>query len=339
MFFIATFRAALYSRDVTAAPRDSVLPPPKNFAVIGVAGYIAPRHLAAIRDTGNRIRAVTDPSDSVGLLDQFSKDIAYFREFERFDRHVDKLRRRHKADAIDYVSICSPNYLHDSHIRFALRVGAHAICEKPLVLRPWNGDGLLELENETGRRVYTILQLRLHPAVLAFKAKLDNSRVPKRRKVTLRYITARGPWYQYSWKGDVERSGGLVTNIGIHLFDLLLWLFGPVESLVVSRNDSAVASGTLTMRDADVDWLLSIDERELPSDVRARGESSYRSLDVDGESVEFSTGFADLHTAAYRDILAGRGFGIADAMPSIKLVHDIRQRLPETRSHMEAHHG
>lgn len=299
---------------------------PLNFAVIGVAGYIAPRHLAAIRDTGNRIRAVTDPHDSVGILDQYGRDIAYFREFERFDRHVDKLRRKHPEAAIDMVSICSPNYLHDSHIRFALRVGSDAICEKPLVLRPWNCDGLLDLEQETGHRVFTILQLRHHAGVQAFRdAWLKRPTTGGRARVQLRYITTRGVWYQYSWKGNQEQSGGLVSNIGIHLFDLLLWLFGPVESISVAETSRTTVGGRFVMAKADVDWLLSIDENRLPVDVREKGGTSIRTLEVDGRAVDFSSGFTELHTESYRQILAGHGFGIHEALPSIRLVDEIRK--------------
>lgn len=293
-----------------------------NFAVIGVGGYIAPRHLKAIRDTGNRLVAALDRSDSVGILDSYSFDAAFFTEFERFDRYAEKLRRLGETERIQYVSICSPNYLHDSHIRFALRIGADAICEKPLVLNPWNVDALAELEQETGKRVYNILQLRVHPAIIAMRERIRNAHPGKRHVVDLTYITSRGNWYFASWKGDESKSGGVATNIGIHFFDMLMWIFGPVKEFQVHHADAGSMAGYLCLENADVRWFLSVDRSRLPA--AAAGKSTYRSITVDGEEMEFSEGFTDLHTVVYREILAGRGFGIEDARPSISLAHDLR---------------
>ena len=299
----------------------------KNFAIIGVAGYIAPRHLQAIKATGNRLVAATDPHDSVGIMDRYFLDVAFFKEFERFDRHIEKLRRGPKEGWVDFVTICSPNYLHDAHARFALRVGADAICEKPLVLNPWNLEALEELEKEAGKKIYTVLQLRLHPAVQALKRQIA-AESPRRHKVELSYITSRGRWYLYSWKGQPEQSGGLVTNIGIHFFDMLIWLFGGVRELGVRVAEPRRTEGHLELEHATVDWRLSIDAADLPDACLQKGQTMYRSIRIDGEELEFSTGFADLHTAVYEEILAGRGFGIRDALPSIQLVHDIRNRRP-----------
>jgi UDP-N-acetyl-2-amino-2-deoxyglucuronate dehydrogenase len=296
---------------------------PKNFAITGVAGFVAPRHLKAIADTGNRLVAAVDTHDAVGVLDRYSFDVRFFTEFERFDRHLEKLRRGPEADRVQYMSICSPNYLHDSHIRLGLRVGADAICEKPMVINPWNLDGLQELEHETGRRVYTVLQLRLHPSLVAFRERLLAA--PRRRhSVQLAYLTARGRWYDVSWKGVEERSGGIVVNIGIHFFDLLLWLFGPVERAAVHLRDGKRAAGTLTLANADVQWYLSAESSDLPFTPVPGSKTTYRSIVVDGEQLEFSEGFTDLHTRVYEEVFAGRGFGIADARPSIELSHRIR---------------
>jgi len=300
----------------------------KNFAITGVAGYIAPRHLTAIKETGNRRVAAVDPHDSVGILDRYFFDVAYFREFERFDRHVEKLRRRSEEERVHYVSICSPNYLHDAHIRFALRVGADAICEKPLVLNPWNCDALAELEAETGRRVYTVLQLRLHPTIQALHTQYAQPSSEK-HDVELTYITSRGQWYLYSWKGDVARSGGLATNIGIHFFDMLIWIFGPVETSRVFLAEPTRTCGYLELARARVYWFLSIDPRDLPTTGLKPGQTTYRSIRIDGQEVEFSEGFTDLHTRVYEEVLAGRGFGIADAKPSIELTYQIRHAVPE----------
>ena len=295
----------------------------KNFAVTGVAGFVAPRHLKAIHDTGNRVIAAVDPHDAVGLLDRFGFDVRFFTEFERFDRHLEKLRRGPESDRVQYVSVCSPNYLHDAHMRVALRVGADAICEKPLVINPWNLDALKELEEETDRRVYTILQLRLHPALVAFRERLQAS-PKKRHTVQLSYLTARGRWYDVSWKGVEERSGGIVINIGIHFFDLLVWLFGPVQKADVHLRDGKRAAGTLALEDADVQWYLSAEAEDLPFTPVPGSRTTFRSIVVDGEQLEFSDGFTDLHTRAYEEVLAGRGFGIDEARPSIELAHCIR---------------
>jgi len=300
----------------------------KNFAITGVAGYIAPRHLAAIKETGNRLVAASDPHDSVGILDRFFYDVAYFREFERFDRHIEKLRRKSDEQRVHYVSICSPNYLHDAHIRFALRVGADAICEKPLVLNPWNCDALAELESEHGCRVNTVLQLRLHPAVQALKEKFSQAPPSARHEVNLTYVTSRGRWYLHSWKGDADRSGGLVTNIGIHFFDMLLWLFGDVQESEVYLAEKTRTCGHLELERARVNWFLSVDKNDLPPSALATGLMTYRSITIDGEEVEFSGGFTDLHTRVYEETLAGRGFGIADARPAIDLAHEIRCAEP-----------
>jgi UDP-N-acetyl-2-amino-2-deoxyglucuronate dehydrogenase len=294
----------------------------KNFAVTGVAGYIAQRHLNAIVATGNRIVAATDPHDAVGILDRYSFDVRFFTEFERFDRHLEKLRRGSSDKRVDYLSVCSPNYLHDAHIRMALRVGADVICEKPLVINPWNLDALVELERETGRRVQTVLQLRLHPSLIALKERLDAE--GRRHTVALTYVTSRGHWYDVSWKGSPERSGGIATNIGIHFFDLLLWLFGGVTDCDVHLSEATRMAGHLELQRATVRWFLSTDRSDLPFVPEPGGRSTYRSITVDGESMEFTDGFANLHTQVYERVLAGRGFGIAEARPSIELAHRIR---------------
>ena len=293
----------------------------RDFALIGAAGFVGVRHLRAIAETGNRLVAALDPHDNVGVLDQYFPDAHFFVEFERFDRHLDKLRR--KRAQVDFVSVCSPNYLHDSHIRFGLRSGADVICEKPLVLNPWNLDALEEMERETGRHVFTVLQLRLHPAIQALRARFAD---PGRRKheVDLAYITSRGRWYHVSWKGALEKSGGIATNIGVHFFDMLQWVFGPVEACTLHRATPDTAAGYLELERARVRWFLSIDAGTLPPDVRAAGKRTYRAITVDGEQVEFSDGFGDLHTATYRDVLAGGGFRCAEARPAIELVHRIR---------------
>lgn len=308
---------------------------PQNFAITGVAGYIAPRHLKAIQDTGHRLVAATDPHDAVGILDRFAFDVRFFTEFERFDRHLEKLRRGPEEGRIDYLTICSPNYLHDAHIRLALRVGAHAICEKPLVINPWNLDALEELEAETGKRVFTILQLRVHPQLIALRDRL-RAEPAKRRQVRLTYITARGGWYHVSWKGREDRSGGIVTNIGIHFFDLLTWLFGPVQRTVVHQRKDQSAGGTMELEGADVQWYLSTDTADLPFEPQPGTKTTFRSITVDGEEIEFSEGFTDLHTRVYEELMAGRGFGIADARPSVELTSQIRQAEVE-RPTADAH--
>ena len=307
----------------------------KNFAITGVAGYIAPRHLKAIQDTGNRLIAAVDPHDAVGVLDRFAFDCRFFTEFERFDRHLEKLRRGPDSSRVDYVSVCSPNYLHDAHMRMALRVGAHVICEKPLVINPWNLDALEELEQETGRRVWTILQLRVHPQLLALRERLlaDPGR---RHAVRLTYITARGGWYHVSWKGHDDRSGGIVTNIGIHFFDLVTWLFGPVTQSAVHLRERERAAGVLHLQRADVEWFLSTVQDDLPFTPQPGVRTTHRSITVDGAEVEFSEGFTDLHTRVYEEVLAGRGFGIADARPSVELTSQIRSAALEA-SRADAH--
>ena len=292
-----------------------------DFALIGAAGYIAPRHMKAIKETGNRLVAALDPNDSVGIIDSYFPEADFFVEFERFDRHVDLLRRR--GEPVDYVSICSPNYLHDAHIRFALRSGAHAICEKPLVLNPWNVDALAELEAENGHHVYCILQLRLHPSLIALKQAIDSAG-DQTHEVDITYITSRGHWYHRSWKGDEEKSGGIATNIGVHFFDMLSWIFGPVEENVVHVRRPDCAAGTLRLASANVRWFLSVNAEHLPEAAKARGQRTYRSITVDGSEVEFSDGFTDLHTESYRHILTGGGFGLAEAKTAVSMVQAIR---------------
>jgi len=297
----------------------------KNFAITGVAGYVAPRHLKAIRDTGNKLLAAVDPHDSVGILDRYFHRVSFFTEFERFDRHIEKLRRMGDNQRVHYVSICSPNYLHDAHVRFALRVGADAICEKPLVLNPWNIEALRELEEESQGRVYTILQLRVHPSLIALKEKISAQKRNGKYDVVLTYITSRGSWYLVSWKGQHERSGGLATNIGVHFFDLLIWLFGPVEHSEVHLATQYKTGGFIELEKARVCWFLSIDKSDLPQEIAAKRQPTYRSITIDDEEVEFSGGFTDLHTEVYRNILAGNGFGLDDALPSVSLVQSIRK--------------
>lgn len=295
---------------------------PKRYALIGVAGFVAPRHLRAIKDTSGNLLAAVDRFDSVGLLDSYFPDTQFFVEFERFDRHIDKLRRR--GEGIDYISICSPNYLHDAHIRFSLRSGCSAICEKPIVLNPWNIPPLQDIERETGQRTYAILQSRLHPAIAALK---ERYAAPSETKVDveLTYITSRGSWYDYSWKGDDGKSGGLPTNIGVHFFDALIWIFGRVQWSVVHLLEPRRASGFLELERARVRWFLSIRPSDLPE---VASGSSFRSITVANEKVEFSDGFTDLHTSSYRAILDGQGFGLDDALPSIDLVSSIRRAAP-----------
>lgn len=296
----------------------------KNFAIIGVGGYIAPRHLKAIADSGNRLVAAVDPKDSVGILDRFSFETKFFTEFERFDRHLEKLRRGPENERVDFISICSPNYLHDAHCRLALRVGADVICEKPLVINPWNLDALQELETEYQKKIYTVLQLRLHPKLIALREQLRDSSQLQKHDVILTYITSRGPWYHDSWKGSLEKSGGVAVNIGIHFFDLLLWLFGKAIDSKLYFSDQERMSGYVELERARVKWFLSISKDDLPFAVIPGEKSTYRSITVDGEEIEFTEGFTDLHTLVYKDILIGGGFGIDDARPSIELVYRIR---------------
>ena len=297
----------------------------RNFALIGAAGYIAPRHMQAIASTGNRLIAALDPSDSVGVIDSWFPESAFFTEFERFDRHIDKLRRAGGEGRVDYVSICSPNYLHDSHIRFALRSDADAICEKPLVLNPWNIDGLIEAEAAAGRKVSTILQLRVHPEIVALRDRVrDEPAGGGKHEVDLTYVTARGRWYLYSWKGDEKKSGGIATNIGIHFFDMLHFVFGGLQESKVHLNEPARAGGHLEYERARVRWFLSVDADDLPEAPRTAGQRTFRSIAVDGREIEFSGGFADLHTRSYELILAGRGFGLETSRCAIETVAAIR---------------
>jgi UDP-N-acetyl-2-amino-2-deoxyglucuronate dehydrogenase len=298
----------------------------KKFAIIGVGGYIAGRHLKAIKDTGNDLLATLDPSDSVGIIDNYFPESHFFVEFERFDRHIDKLRR--SGIQIDFASICSPNYLHDSHIRFALRSGASAICEKPLVLNPWNINALAEIEKEYKKKINTILQLRLHPALIELKQKIENSSPDLIHDIDLTYITSRGNWYFNSWKGDVHKSGGIATNIGIHFFDMLIWIFGSVKASIVHLLQSDKASGYLELEKARVRWYLSLDFQDLPEQIKSKNIRTFRSMTVDNSSIEFSEGFADLHTKSYEEILQGKGFGLHESEPSIQLVYEIRNTTP-----------
>lgn len=300
---------------------------PLNFGLIGAGGYIAPRHLRAIKDTGNVLVAALDKFDAVGIMDSFFPEAEFFTEPERFDRFMDKLRRRGEGYKIDYVSICSPNYLHDAHIRLALRNDSNAICEKPLVLNPWNLDALGEIEHETGKKIFTILQLRLHPAIIALREKIANGPVDKVYDVDLTYITSRGKWYYISWKGDLSKSGGIATNIGIHFFDMLTWIFGDVKENHVKEHTADHASGNLLLEKAKVNWFLSINPDYLPEQAIKSGKRTFRSITVDGAEVEFSEGFTDLHTRSYEHIISGAGFGLSDARRSIEIVQSIREQV------------
>ena len=299
---------------------------PKNFGIIGVAGYIAVKHLKAIKDTGNNLLASLDKFDSVGRIDSYFPESDFFVEFERFDRHIDKLKRT--GTKIDYVSICSPNYLHDSHIRFALRHQSEAICEKPIVLNPWNIDALQEIENETGRKISTILQLRLHDKIKELHDKIKNGPKGKIYDVDMSYVTSRGNWYSISWKGDIQKSGGVATNIGIHFFDMLTWIFGNVKKNIVHLSEPDKAAGYLELENARVRWFLSIDYNDIPESVKTSGQRTFRSITVDGEEIEFSEGFTELHTLSYREILAGKGFGLKDARLSVETAYSIRNSEP-----------
>ena len=298
----------------------------KDFVLIGAAGFIAPRHLKAIKETGNRLVAALDKFDSVGIMDSYFPDASFFVEFERFDRHIEK--RHRTGNTIDYVSICSPNYLHDSHIRFGLRHGATVICEKPLVLNPWNIEALDQLQQETGKSVYNILQLRLHPDIIALKEKVERADPSKIFDIDLAYITSRGNWYYTSWKGDMAKSGGIATNIGIHFFDMLIWIFGKVKKNLVHIHTHDRAAGFLELEKARVRWFLSINEETLPASVREKGQRTYRSLTMEGKEIEFSDGFKDLHTKSYEQILAGNGYILTEAQPSIEVVHEVRTQAP-----------
>lgn len=296
----------------------------KNFALIGAAGYIAPRHMQAIRDTGNNLVAALDPNDSVGIIDSFFPKADFFTEFERFDRHIDKRRRQAETKTVDYMSICSPNYLHDSHMRFALRSGADAICEKPLVLNAWNIDGLKEIEADTGRKVNTILQLRVHPSIIALRDKVAAATRDQKFDVDLTYITSRGHWYLQSWKGDAKKSGGIATNIGVHFYDMLHFLFGSLQENRVHLSEPTKSAGYLEYEHARVRWYLSLDVNDVPKELRDAGQRTYRSITVGGEEIEFSGGFTDLHTRSYEEILAGRGFELEENRVAIQTVADIR---------------
>ena len=300
-----------------------------NFALIGAAGFVAPRHMRAIRDTGNVLLAAYDPNDSVGVLDSYFPNANFFTEFERFDRHIDKCRRAATGSAIDYISIASPNYLHDSHIRFALRSGCHAICEKPLVLNPRNLDALEAIQNESGRHLNSILQLRYHPAITGLKQQAD-SPAPKEKRwsIELTYITPRGKWYSQSWKGDSKKSGGIATNIGVHLFDAMHYIFGRSHSHVVHHIDDSRAAGFMEFQKADVRWFLSIEKADLQRHTKCIDATSFRALTLDGKAIDFSDGFTDLHTKSYEEILAGRGFSISDCRPAIETVAFIRNTQP-----------
>jgi UDP-N-acetyl-2-amino-2-deoxyglucuronate dehydrogenase len=295
----------------------------KNFALIGAAGYVAPRHLKAIKETGNTLVCALDPYDGIGIMDSFFPQADFFTEPERFDRHLDKLRRKGEQK-IDYVSICSPNYLHDAHIRMALRNEANAICEKPLVLNLWNLDSLKEIEQETGKKIYTILQLRLHPSIQQLKKKIEEGPKNKIYDVKLTYITSRGKWYFISWKGNVHKSGGVATNIGVHFFDMLGWIFGEFKGVKLEVNQSEKVGGKLYFERANVNWFLSIDENDLPIEAVAAQKRTYRKIDIEGQELEFSDGFSDLHTKSYYDILNGQGFGLEDARKSIEIVSNLR---------------
>ena len=302
----------------------------KNFALIGAAGYIAPRHMKAIMDTGNDLVAAFDPYDGIGIMDSNFPEASFFTEFERFDRFVDKWRRS-TGKKIDYVSICSPNYLHDSHIRFALRSGADAICEKPLVLNPWNIDQLKIIEEETGQKIYNILQLRLHPSIIALKEKVSKELASDPNKIyeiDLTYLTSRGKWYFISWKGEQKKSGGIATNIGIHFYDMLSWIFGAVEENIVHVKTADTNAGYLKLKNANVSWFLSVNYNYIPEEIRATGQRTYRSITVDGEEMEFSGGFTDLHTRSYEEILKGNGFGLDEAYGSINIASTIRNLEP-----------
>lgn len=298
----------------------------KNFAIIGVAGYIAPRHLRAVKDTGNNLSAAYDIFDSVGIMDSFFPDASFFTEFELFDRHLSKMRR--EGNGVDYVSICTPNYLHDAHIRYGLRLNADVICEKPLVLNPWNIDALAEAEKESGRRVNTILQLRLHDAIISLKNRVAAAPKDKVFDVDLTYITSRGNWYYTSWKGDERKSGGVATNIGVHFYDMLSWVFGDVKQNIVHVSSFDRVAGVLELEKARVRYFLSINADTLPADTKAAGKRTFRSLSMEGTEVEFSDGFTELHTDSYRKIIAGDGFGLADARNAVQIVHDIRHATP-----------
>lgn len=297
----------------------------RNFALMGASGFVAPKHMKAIRDTGNNLVAALDKHDSVGIIDSFAPEANFFTEVERFDRHLEKLRRSENGSPVDFVSICTPNYLHDAHCRLAMRIGANAICEKPLVVNPWNIDQLRDIQQDFGRKIYSVLQLRLHPAVVELKKKIAES--SERHDVELTYVTRRGRWYDQSWKGDESRSGGLAMNIGVHFFDFLMWVFGDVQRSAVHLAQPRRVAGALELEKASIRWFLSIDEQDLPENVRQDGGYAYRSITCDGEEIDLSAGFTDLHTEVYRDVLSGGGFGIDDAQAAIELIYQVRTSM------------
>ena len=297
-----------------------------NFSLIGVGGYIAVRHLKAIKDTGNNLVASLDPSDNVGIIDNYFPNSDFFVEFERFDRHIDKLRRI--GTQVHYISICSPNYLHDSHIRFSLRSGANAICEKPLVLNPWNIDALEEYEKESGKQIFNILQLRLHPSIIGLKKRIQQEQNKKKYDIDLTYITSRGHWYQVSWKGNIQKSGGIATNIGVHFFDMLIWIFGNVQKNIVHLLQQDKAAGFLELEKARVRWFLSLDYNDIPDEIKKQNLRTYRSIVMNNEKFEFSDGFTDLHTKSYEEILNQNGFKLKEAKSSIETVYTIRNAKP-----------
>lgn len=298
----------------------------KKFALIGASGYIAPRHMRAIKETDNVLKVAYDPYDGIGIIDSYFPNAKFFTEFERFDRYTEKMRRENNL--IDFVSVCSPNYLHDAHIRFGLRIGSDVICEKPLVLSPWNLDGLVDDENHYNKKIYNILQLRLHPSIIELKNKVEINQKKEKYDIDLAYITSRGSWYHASWKGDYDKSGGIATNIGIHFFDMLTLIFGEVKSSTVHLHDFDSAAGFLELEKANVRWFLSINEENLPDEVRKKGLRTYRALTIENKEIEFSDGFTDLHNKSYKMILEGKGFGIEESRPSIELVHNIRNSNP-----------
>jgi len=302
----------------------------KNFVLIGAAGYIAPRHMKAIQDTGNNLLAAFDPFDSVGIIDSYFPEAHFFTEFERFDRHLEKLKR--KGTNVDYVAICSPNYLHDAHIRFGLRMGADVICEKPIVLNPWNVDALQELESEFPGNIYNILQLRLHSSVIALKKRIDEGPKNEVYDIDLQYYTSRGKWYNQSWKGDVAKSGGIATNIGVHFFDMLMWIFGDVIENEVHEHGKTKASGFLRLQKARVNWILSVDYENIPQRIKDTGARTFRAITIGEEEFEFSGGFTELHTRSYEHIISGEGFRIAEARKAIQIVHDIRNQSLKNKS-------
>lgn len=299
----------------------------KNFGLIGAAGFVAPRHMKAIKETGNKLLVALDTFDSVGIIDSYFPNADFFVEFERFDRHIEKLRYD-KNITLDYVSVCTPNYLHDAHIRFALRQGADAICEKPLVLNPWNIDALSKMEKESDRRIWNILQLRVHPSIIELKSKIENGPKDKIYDIDLTYLTSRGHWYYTSWKGDISKSGGIASNIGVHFYDMLTWVFGGVKKNTVHIHTHDRAAGFLELEKANVRWFLSINDSVLPNEVVAKGQRTYRSITIEGEELEFSGGFTDLHTISYQEILKGNGYGIEATRKAIEIVHDIRNAEP-----------